>query len=134
MTLKSDGKAPEGNAYAAFKNSDPGRGCHALQGFAIDGRQVSNIELQYWVRANGIRQSDSKEGLPRLIVTFYDEKRATVSEESSGPFLGTFDWRQEKSKIHVPLRAREAILRIGLLGATGELALDNIKLEVVATK
>jgi hypothetical protein len=32
----------------------------------------------------------------------------------------------------VPLKAREAIFRIGLLGATGELSLDNLKL--TATK
>jgi protein-L-isoaspartate(D-aspartate) O-methyltransferase len=134
LTLKSDGNVPDGKLYADFKNSDPGRGCHALQGFAVDGREVPTLELHYWVRGKDIHPSDPKEGLPRMVVTFYDERRATVGEESTGSFSGSFDWKSETGRIRVPLRAREAILRIGLLGATGELAFDNIELQVAASK
>ncbi len=134
LTLKTDGKVPDGKAYVDFKNADPGRGCHALQGFAVDGRKVSALELHYWVRGTGIHPSDQKEGSPRIVVTFYDERRAAVGEEPAGSFSGTFDWRNETNRIRVPLKAREAILRIGLLGATGELAFDDIGLQVVASK
>src|SRR3954447_10635564 len=34
LTLKSDASAPNGKYYVTFHNSEPGRGCHALQGFA----------------------------------------------------------------------------------------------------
>ena len=67
-------------------------------------------------------------------MTFYDERRATVGEESAGSFSGTFDWRNETNRIRVPLKAREAIIRIGLLGSTGELAFDNLELQVVPSK
>jgi protein-L-isoaspartate(D-aspartate) O-methyltransferase len=134
LKLKSDGNVPDGKLYAEFKNSDPGRGCHALQGFAVDGREVPALELHYWVRGKDIRASDPKEGLPRIVVTFYDERRATVGEESTGSFSGSFDWKSETGRIRVPLRAREAILRIGLLGATGELAFDDVKLQLAASK
>ncbi len=134
LTLKTDGNVPDGKAYADFKNADPGRGCHALQGFAVDGRKVSALELHYWVRGTGIHPSDQKEGPPRIVVTFYDERRATVGEESAGTFSGTFDWRNETNRIRVPLKAREAIIRIGLLGSTGELAFDDIGLQVVPSK
>ena len=60
--------------------------------------------------------------------------RATVGEESIGPFAGTFDWREEAGRIRVPLRAREAIVRIGLLGAVGELSLDDLQLQVAPAK
>src|SRR3954470_6446621 len=80
LTLKTDGKVPDGKTYADFKNTDPGRGCHALQGFAVDGRKVSALELHYWVRGTGIHPLDQKEGPPRIVVTFYDERRATVGE------------------------------------------------------
>ena len=61
------------------------------------------------------------------MITFYDERRASVGEESIGPFEGTFDWRREQKTLRVPLKAREAILRIGLLGATGQLSLDDLQ-------
>jgi protein-L-isoaspartate(D-aspartate) O-methyltransferase len=134
LTLKTDGKVPDGKAYADFKNADPGRGCHALQGFAVDGRKVSALELHYWVRGTGIHPVDQKEGPPRMVVTFYDERRAAVGEEPVGSFSGTFDWRNETNRIRVPLKAREAIIRIGLLGATGELGFDDLRLEVQASK
>jgi protein-L-isoaspartate(D-aspartate) O-methyltransferase len=134
LTLQSDGQPPDGKLYADFKNSDPGRGCHALQGFAVDGREVSALDIHYTARGTDIRQSDPKEGWPRIVVTFYDDKRAAVGEASVGSFVGTFDWRSETGRIRVPLRAREAILRIGLLGATGELALDDLGMQVVPSK
>jgi protein-L-isoaspartate(D-aspartate) O-methyltransferase len=62
------------------------------------------------------------------VISFYDERRAVVGEEAVGPFVGTFAWRHEERLISVPLRAREAILRMGLLGAVGELAIDNVQL------
>jgi protein-L-isoaspartate(D-aspartate) O-methyltransferase len=134
LKLKSDGNVPDGKLYADFKNTDPGRGCHALQGFAVDGREVSALEFHYWVRGKDIRQNEPKEGWPRIVVTFYDERRATVGEESAGSFSGSFDWRSETGRIRVPLKAREAIIRIGLLGATGELSFDNVGLQVIAAK
>ena len=57
-----------------------------------------------------------------------------MGEESVGSFVGTFNWRQETGRIRVPLKAREAILRIGLLGTVGELSLDDIALGVAAAK
>ena len=46
-----------------------------------------------------------------------------------GNFRGTFDWRAFEDKVRVPPQAREAILRIGLHGATGEISFDQVKLE-----
>jgi protein-L-isoaspartate(D-aspartate) O-methyltransferase len=134
LTLKSDATAPEGSRYASFHNEDPGRGCHALQGFAVDGRQVSVLELKYWVRGDNIRAGGGVDERPRIVVTFYDERRGVVAEESVGSPTGTFDWREESGRIRVPLRAREAILRVGLLGATGDLAIDDIRLQVGTAK
>jgi protein-L-isoaspartate(D-aspartate) O-methyltransferase len=134
LKLKSEGNVPDGKAYANFKNFDAGRGCHALQGFAVDGREVSMLEIHYWVRGKDIQPSQPADGWPRIVVTFYDDRRAIVGEESVGSFAGTFDWRSETGRIRVPLKAKEAILRIGLLGATGELSLDDIGLQVAAVK
>jgi protein-L-isoaspartate(D-aspartate) O-methyltransferase len=134
LTLKSDSKAPDGQRYARFHNDEVGRGCHALQGFAVDGREVSALELRFWVRGNNIRQGEKVGEWPRIVVTFYDDKRATVGEEAVGQFAGTFDWREETGRIRVPLRAREAILRIGLHGAIGEVSFDDLRLQVAPAK
>jgi protein-L-isoaspartate(D-aspartate) O-methyltransferase len=130
LTLSSEA-APQGKHFATFKNEEPGRGCHALQGFAIDGREVSNLQLKFWVRANDIRPGAKSDEWPRVVVTFYDDRRSIVGEESIGPFGGTFEWREQAGQIAVPLRAREAILRIGTLGAVGEIAFDDLRLTVV---
>jgi protein-L-isoaspartate(D-aspartate) O-methyltransferase len=100
-----------------------------LQGFAIDGRKVDALVLSVHVRGEDIAQGQTPNQLAAIVITFYDERRAAVGEASVGPFSGTFDWREESDTVRVPLRAREAILRIGLLGATGRLSLDNLTLK-----
>ena len=87
--------------------------------------RVSALELQYWVRGENIRPGDKPDEWPRIVVTFYDERRATVGEESVGRSPARSPGGRKPRKLRVPLRAREAILRIGLLGAVGELSLDD---------
>jgi protein-L-isoaspartate(D-aspartate) O-methyltransferase len=130
LTLMQDGaSAPQGEHFVTFKNEDAGRGSHALQGFAMDGREISRLQLNYFVRAQNIRPGADNTEWPRVVVTFYDERRAVVGEGSSDPMVGSFDWREDATNIAVPLRAREAILRIGLMGAVGELSLDDIRIQ-----
>ena len=46
LTLKSDAQAAhDGKNFVEFHNTEPGRGCQALQGFAVDGRKVSAIQV-----------------------------------------------------------------------------------------
>jgi protein-L-isoaspartate(D-aspartate) O-methyltransferase len=134
LTLKSDTSAPDGKNYVIFHNTEAGRGCHALQGFAIDGRTVSTLELHFQASGDNIAPQSKSDELPRIIITFYDDHRGTIGEESVGGFSGTFPWRAETGRVRVPLKAREAIIRIGLLGATGELSLDDLQLTTVRAK
>ena len=62
-------------------------------------------------------------------VQFYDENRATIGDQTFGARRGSSDWKTEAKKIDVPVRAREAIIRIGLFGATGELSLDDLRMK-----
>jgi protein-L-isoaspartate(D-aspartate) O-methyltransferase len=121
--------ALHGELFVTFENSEPGRGCQALQGFAINGREVAQLQLSFHVRGEDIKAGPTANQLPAVVITFYDDKRAAVGEASVGSFSGTFDWRTETETLRVPLRAREAILRIGLLGATGRLSLDGLTLK-----
>jgi protein-L-isoaspartate(D-aspartate) O-methyltransferase len=105
----------------------PNRPAQALQGFAIDGRVVKSLRVSFWVRGQDLRPV-GEEGLPVFRVHFYDENRAPVGEETVGPWRGSFGWQRKAATLRVPLKAREAVVRIGLLGATGELSFDAIQL------
>ncbi len=120
--------APEGSRYVRFKNSDPGRGSQALQAFGVDGRKIRTLAVSLEVSGRDIRPGREKNQLPMLMITFYDQRRAIVGTRGLGPWRGTFEWRGEQDTLTVPTAAREAIVHIGLFGATGELALDRVEL------
>lgn len=122
-------QAPEGEQFLKFANEEPGKPSQALQGFPVDGRRVSRLEVSFSVRGSGLRFGQNRQQWPRVIVTFYDERRSAIDGGVVGPFAGDFDWTEWKNIIGVPLKAREAIIRIGLLGAIGELAIDDLRIE-----
>ncbi len=121
--------APDGERFVTFKNTLPGRNSHALQGFAIDGRKVPQLIVSAMVRARDVRPGQNSKQLPAIVITFYDENRATVGTAILGPWRGTFDWQRERRLYQVPPKAREAILCLGLLGATGEISFDSLAIK-----
>ncbi len=131
LKLVEASDAPQGERYVTFENNLPGRDSHALQGFAVDGRKVGQLDLSARVRAKDVRPGQNAQQLPGIVITFYDANRAIIGETGLGPWRGSFDWQLESRRINVPPRAREAIVRIGLLGALGELSLDAIELKPV---
>ena len=129
LALISDDNAPSGTIYVKFTNRQPGLGCRALQGLGVDGRTVKQLQVTLDVRGKNIRPGQTADQLPAFIITFYDANRATVGNKRMGPWRGTFPWKERSARIEVPTDAREAIARIGLHGAVGELSIDNIRLE-----
>jgi protein-L-isoaspartate(D-aspartate) O-methyltransferase len=134
MRLLADDGAPVGKNYVTFSNATPGRNAMALQGMAIDGRRVGSIDVSCWVRGNRIKPGAREQELPMLIISFFDENRGEAGFTWLGPWSGSFDWKQEKETLDVPPKAREAVLRIGLHGATGEISFDDVQLTPVKKK
>jgi protein-L-isoaspartate(D-aspartate) O-methyltransferase len=69
-----------------------------------------------------------------LFVRFYDADRGSLKEDRSqmiGPWPGTFEWKQVSKTILVPLKAREGIIFLGLVGAVGELSVDNVRMTAI---
>ena len=129
LSLQDDAaSAPDGRRFATFKNEVPGLDAHALQGFAIDGRKISKLKLDFSVRGQNIRPGQRPNQWPLIVFTFYDDRRAMIDEAIIGPFDGTFDWQSRSETVSVPLKARECVFRIGLLGAVGEISFDNFQL------
>jgi protein-L-isoaspartate(D-aspartate) O-methyltransferase len=133
-TLTPDPKAPEGKQYILFKNTEPGRGSQALQGFAVDGKHVKAIELTLQVKGTDIRPGSRRDELPLASITFYDERQDPVGERAIGPWRGTFPWQTEREVFDVPLRTKTAIIRIGLLGGLGELGFDGVQVQAAEAK
>jgi protein-L-isoaspartate(D-aspartate) O-methyltransferase len=125
---------PEGKRCLTFTNLEPGRASQGLQAFPIDGREVRQIQISLDVRGANIQPGRSSNDLPMFVIVFYDERRAILKTFGIGPWRGTLDWRHEIEKFDVPVRAREAIVRIGLFGGTGEVSLDNLVLKVIERK
>lgn len=126
-TLVRDAKeTPEGERFLRFKNTTPGRACQVLQGFPVDGRKVSWLQVSLRAKGQELRFGRSHQEWPAVVVTFYDERRVAIAEEALPPFTGSFSWEKRSANIAVPLKARDAILRVGLLGGIGTLEIDDL--------
>ena len=126
-TVVTDQKAPEGEQYLTFRNQEPGRAAHVLQGFPIDGQVVASLEFSLRVKYDTVQQGRSRDEEPMPGISFYDQNRKDLGFQGVGPFLGSSDWQRVTKTIRVPPTAREAILRIGLFGATGQFSVDDVK-------
>ena len=118
---------PDGKVYLRMENSDLGRLAQGLQGMAIDGRKIGSVAISLQVRVKDIRAGSEPIAKPMLAIHFYDHLRKEIDTQAIGPWLRETDWDLVGSTITVPKEAREAIIRIGLNGATGRLDIDDIK-------
>jgi protein-L-isoaspartate(D-aspartate) O-methyltransferase len=130
MKVVTASDAPEGGNYVTFSNSEPGRACRALQGFAVDGRQVHEFGVSCMVRAPGMARNEAAQ----LVVLFLDENRATVGQVALGPWRGIPDWKRVTGVVKVPPHAREGIVEIGLLGGIGEVSYDDVQIRPAKAK
>lgn len=124
-------RADGSNHYVAFENETPGRSAHMLQGLPLDGRHIKEIELSAKVRAINIKRGPENDDFATIAISFYDETRKDIGSYWVDPAEGTFDWKSRSKKIRVPTAAREAIVRVGLFGATGEFDCDDVTLNVI---
>jgi protein-L-isoaspartate(D-aspartate) O-methyltransferase len=134
MKVVTADDAPEGKRYVTFSNSIAGRGCRALQGFAVDGRKVHELSFSCMARAKDIQRSSQAGFESEVMIVFYDANRAIAGTTFLNPdaMRGTFDWQRKSQRLRVPGSAREAIINIGLNGVTGELSLDDLRLSAAS--
>jgi protein-L-isoaspartate(D-aspartate) O-methyltransferase len=129
---KTDYQSPDGRHYVEFKNSEPGLDGHLLQGFALDGRTVSHLHVSGWVKTEKVVPGSLADQSVYIAVTLYDHQRRQLDLLKIGPINGTTAWHQESATFAVRPETREAILRIGLFGATGTAAFDKLEMKKVA--
>jgi protein-L-isoaspartate(D-aspartate) O-methyltransferase len=115
-----------------FSNTSPGRASHLLQGLALDGRHVSKIKIKARIRFENVTKGPQEAMQPAVAMSFYDSHRATVSERWLGPWTGTKGWHTVEGEFPVGKNVREAILRLGLFGGTGEFFVDEVEITKVS--
>jgi len=130
-TLHAAADAPEGHRYLRLTNDQPGRPAQIFQGFAVDGRKVARLTLVARLRGEGIREGMSADEAPALAVQFFDERRGRSTRQFVGPWRGSFAWCEVRGTVPVPGWAREGIFQVGLMGATGLLDVDDVRLEPI---
>jgi protein-L-isoaspartate(D-aspartate) O-methyltransferase len=126
-------KTEDDNRYLSFVNQESGKPSQALQGLAIDGRKVIEIEFSARVRGENLKPGPTEVQQPAILITFYDQRRAVIANKFLGKWEGTSDWKAVSRKFQVPPLAREAIVRLGLGGGTGRLDVDEIAIQPIST-
>ena len=131
LELKTGEEAPSGNHFVEFSNNVPGQHAHVMQGFSIDGRKVSAVDFEAWISLSNIKRGIYAEDIPVAMVSFYDKDRRPLKDTVLDPLSKNMGWKKlEMQSVRVPIAAKEAIVRIGLFGATGTAKFDSVKLRV----
>jgi protein-L-isoaspartate(D-aspartate) O-methyltransferase len=120
--------APEGAGYLKIANTIPGRAAQALQGFGVDGEQVTDLDVSYWVRLRDVERGLGPDQGPKINITFFDADRAPIGQAEIVAGFGSIPWTKRQGRMKVPRSARLAVLSIGLLGAIGEASFDAVEL------
>lgn len=128
----SDPTTPEGEHHLRLENADVGRPARLFQGFPVDGSLVGRLRITLSIRGEAVRPGASVNEQPAVTIAFFDHSRARSTTASFGGWLGTFEWREERGDLVVPPWAKEAILQIGMLGATGVVEVDAVRLVSVS--
>ena len=129
LELKEEVLAPGGMHYVKFKNKVPGQYAHLMQGFAIDGKKVAKLKLTASMSCENVAANENS--LPRVVVSFYDRSRKELNYFNMGAMQGTSTWKNKSMEVRVPVEAKEAIVRIGLFGATGSASFDRLSVSAV---
>ncbi len=132
MKVSGAADAPDQQHYLVFTNDVPGRMSRALQGFAIDGSKVGQLEVSAMIRGRDIRPGQAVDELPQISLTFLDDNSGSIGRTFVGPFRGTFDWKRVTEKVKVPAKATKCIMHVGLLGGVGQFAIDDVSIKPIA--
>jgi hypothetical protein len=116
-----------------FENPRPGRPARASRAFGVDGRKIEALIVGAWVRAERIGPGERLGDDPGLVIDFLGDQLKAVRRASLGPWTKSVGptWTRVVKRIAIPSTTRDAILSLGLLGATGVLEVDDLTIELV---
>jgi protein-L-isoaspartate(D-aspartate) O-methyltransferase len=127
--------APQGKQFVRFKNQVPERPAHIAQGFPIDGRKIAALDFSLQSSCKDVVvPASAPEAMPSLDVMLFDEGRKIIKRYHIAASKGTQPWKRYEQTVKVSNDVREAIICVGLFGATGEASFDDVSLRAVPRK
>src|SRR5262249_1243847 len=123
----------DGPTCLRFENALRSRPARASRGFVIDGRANEAMIVGLWVRVDQIQMGERLGEEPSLWIDILAEQIKTVAKPGLGPGQNDLGkgWVHVSRRIALPEGTREAIMTVGLLGATGVLQIDGLTIESV---
>ena len=132
MTWETADDAPQGKHYIKFQNQTSGLAAHLIQGFGIQGSKINRLKVSAWFRPDQIKTGRLVSEFAGLTISFYDKNRQPLNMVWIGPIQGTKPWHRLEETFRVPPSATEGILRVGLFGATGTMAVDHVEMNPIS--
>src|SRR4051812_34562667 len=123
-----------GPHFLRFENDKIGRPARLSRAFGVDGRKTEAIVLGFWLRLDKILPGERLGEDPGLVIDFLGEQLRTASRGALGPWPKLNDvgrWTRVAKRIAVPPNTLDAIISIGLLGATGVMDVDGLTIDLV---
>ena len=132
MSWETDPQAPQGKHCIKFHNETAGLAAHLLQGFAIQGSKISQLQVSGWFKPENVASGRTVNEFAGLTISFYDRDRRPLTTVWIGPLQGTKPWHQLEKTFRVPPSAVHGIVRVGLFGGTGTMAVDQIQMKPIS--
>ncbi len=130
--LKAEG-GHVGPHFVRFACDKPGRPSRLSRAFGIDGQKHEAIVLGLWIRSSQIQHGERESSDPGLIIDFLGDELRTISHSLMGPWaqnVGT-GWTRVVKRLAVPPDTKDAIMTVGLVGATGILDIDGLTVDLI---
>ena len=126
--IVAEAAVPEGKQCLRLTNAQPGRPAHVFQGFPVDGARIGRLRVEAWLRGDRLEQGATAAEAPGFFIRFQDAARSRSKVVWIGPWKGSFAWQPVADVVAVPSWAREAIVQVGMMGATGRLDVDDVRI------
>ncbi|WP_435021512.1 hypothetical protein TA3x_002415 [Tundrisphaera sp. TA3] len=129
--IVAGGPEPGGHCLR-FENDRPGRPARASRAFGVDGRKIEALVVGLWVRQERIAPGERLGDDPALVIDFLGDQLRAVRRGAVGPWrtVGS-SWVHVARTLPIPPETRDAILSVGLIGATGVLEIDRLTIEAI---
>jgi hypothetical protein len=130
--LVDGGPSDRGKCFR-FEVDKPGRPARASRAFGVDGKKYEALIIGFWVRIDKAAMGDRMGDEPGLVIDFLGDQLRASRRGAIGPLTRTVGprWTHVAKRLSVPPDSRDAILSIGLLGATGVMEVDDLTIEQV---
>jgi hypothetical protein len=130
----TEGGAPgAGSHFVRFESTRPGPPARLSRAFGVDGRKTEAIILGCWVRQNNIQVGERQGDEPGMMIDFLGVNLHHLSRGTFGPWTHSVRerWTRVAKRIPVPPGTKDAIMSIGLMGASGTLDFDGLTVDLI---